>query len=174
MHSFLKPKSESGDTLVEVLMAIVVASIVVAAAYTLTTRATRLNQTAFERTASANLMREQIEFVRGMQISAADSPAWQSIISNYTVSTSPNYTNCQPTVPSAAFFVDSALDYANPLAVRAYTPGNDLVPADVFEVWMEAYQPSGQNYIYIHARACWEGIGGEVEQRGSVVLRLAV
>lgn len=158
-------RQQSGDTLVEVLLATVILSVVLAAAFALTNRATRLNQTAVERTTATNLMREQIEIIRGARTN--DTLLWSSIPKSS--STPPDYTDCKPT--TSGFYVTANSDSTSPFTAR----GNADAYDDLFDVWVEAYKPSGEDeYIDFHVRACWEGIGGEHEQRAALVLRLAV
>lgn len=163
--------NQRGDTLVEVLLATVVISVVIAGAYTLTNRATRLNQLSFERTTAVNQMREQIEYIRGMQIGARNDAGWASLTS-YFSSTNPVYDNCIPTATGKPFYADPTQPYDTSAAVNTYSAGNDAYP-DFYDVWVEAYKPSGQNYIDFHVRACWQGAGGSGEQRAALVLRMA-
>ena len=159
-----------GDTIVEVLLATVVISVVIAGAYALTNRATRINQTALERTNVSNAMREQIELVRGARTAGADTDVWQAI-SARAINSPPDYSTCAS--PSSAFFIDPTLnDYYNSSFVQSY--GGAINYNGLFRVWIEAFQPSSNSgYIDFHVRSCWEGIGGEHEQNASLVMRIA-
>jgi len=161
-----------GDTIIEVLLATVVISIVIAGAYTLTNRATRINQTAIERTTVSNIMREQIELIRGARTTGIETAVWLEISGNRTSSTAPDYDACQST-SNQAFYMDSNLDdFNNAGFVIDYD--NSINYNNLFRVWVEAYQPSGiTDYIDFHVRACWEGIGGVNEQTASLVMRIA-
>lgn len=165
--------NQRGDTIIEVLLATVVISIVIAGAYTLTNRATRINQNALERTTVSNIMREQIELIRGARTTGVDTAVWDSIISNKKTSTAPNYTACAPTTSSQPFYIDPSLnDFNNSSFVTTFT--NSPNYNGLFRVWVEAYQPASvDDYIDFHVRACWEGIGGEVEQNSALVMRIA-
>jgi hypothetical protein len=52
----------------------------------------------------------------------------------------------------------------------------DADPSDIYGIWAETYfdSPLNPDYVDVYVRACWEGIGGEVEQTSAIVLRLAI
>lgn len=166
---------QRGDTIVEVLLATVIISAVIAAAYSLTNRATRFNQTSVERTKVANLMREQVELVRGARTAAGggSSSVWDDIMDAASAG-SPVYKDdapCDPTTGTTTFYISTANTF------ESYDKGNpfqDAHSSDIFAIWLEAYLGPSDDYIDVHARACWEGIGGEATQRSAIVLRLAV
>ena len=54
-------RSDRGDTIVEVLLALVVMGVVLAGSYNLANRSLIVNQNAAERTEAVNLLREQLE-----------------------------------------------------------------------------------------------------------------
>lgn len=159
---------QRGDTIIEVLLATVVISIVIAGAYTLTNRATRINQSAIERTAASNIMREQIELIRGARTAGPESEVWIAA-SDLAVSSAPDYGDC--VAPSNAFYIDPNLNsFDNDAFVIPY---NNTTNYDgLFRVWAEGYEPS-DGFIDFHVRVCWQGIGGEGEQRASLVMRIA-
>lgn len=165
--------NQSGDTIIEVLLATVIISSVLAASYALTNRATRLNQTAVERTTVSNLMREQVEIIRSARTSGADHPLWLDVISKLSTA-SPNYGNCEPSSGVSAFYVT-----ASSSSTSIFNLGPPVADAhdDLFSIWVEAYDRStpgiSGRYVDLHVRACWEGIGGEAEQRSAIVMRLA-
>jgi Tfp pilus assembly protein PilV len=164
-------QAQRGDTIVEVLLATVVISIVIVGAYTLTNRATRINQTAIERTTATNLVKQQIEFIRGMHTYGRSDAAWQEIETNYAANVQPSYALCEPTSGSDPFKADTAGGYNDANTVNDYTADGAL-----FQVWAEAYQAS-PSYIDIHVRACWIGIGNSGDlgmQRSISVLRLSL
>jgi Tfp pilus assembly protein PilV len=166
-------RTERGDTIVEVLLATVVISIVIAGAYTLTNRATRINQTALERTTATNLVRQQIEFIRGMQTYGRSDAAWSEIENNYAVNAVPSYSNCQPSGGSRPFGLDMNRGYDDAATVVDYDFGSDT---NLFKTWVEAHQPSA-DYVDFHVRVCWEGIGqtGDLGiQRAVSMLRLSL
>lgn len=176
---------QRGDTLIEVLLATVVISIVIAAAFTLTNRASRGNQAAIERTTVANLMREQVELVRGIRTSGYKTGSWNAIINNHTQSASPDYSSWDvsswdvPTNTSKSFFIDpNTADLQDVNIVKGYNatdcpiPNADAYPDDLFCIWVEAHLVGSNDYVDIHVRAYWDGIGDLGPQRESLILRL--
>lgn len=167
--------SQRGDTLVEVLLATVVISVVIMGAYTLTNRATRINQTAIERTTATNLVRQQLEFMRGMHTYGQGQAAWTELVGNIGT-TPPSYTNCQPTPGLTAFSANTALGYSDANTINTYNIANDN--NDIYKVWVEAFRPnSSLQYVDLHVRACWQGIGNTGDlgtQRAASVLRLSL
>lgn len=172
---------QRGDTIVEVLISTVVIAIVLSGAYALTNRATRINQTAIERTTASKLMQEQIELIRGAQTKGANSETWQAIKDQS--SQTPNYSSCTPSGPNG-FYIDvnaigGGFDFDNAGVVVPYddyiaNPLVDSNPTDFYRVWVEKVQPVAAGYADFHVRACWEGIGGEAEQKAAIVLRLSL
>ena len=166
-------RSQRGDTIVEVLLATVVISIVITGAYVLTNRATRINQTAIERTTATNLVKQQTEFIRGMHTYGRSGTAWGEIENNYAVNARPTYTNCQPSGGSRPFKADTTRGYDDAATINDYNFGSDT---GLFKTWAEAYQ-SSNDYVDIHVRVCWEGIGRSGDlgiQRSVSVLRLSL
>lgn len=179
-------KNQRGDTLIEVLLATVIIASVLAAAYTLTNRASRGNQAAIERSTVANLMREQIELVRAIRISGHQTGSWDKIIDDHTQTAVPNYDVWDvPTDTSKSFFINpytnpsdpTVVDLLTSAIVKAY-PGpsgcsDDLYPDDRYCVWIEVHEEDSANdFVDIHVRAYWLGIGDIGPQRESLILRL--
>lgn len=168
-------RRQSGDTIVEVLLATVIISVVVASAYALTNRATRGNQAAIERTAVANLMRQQIELIRGIRSSGYNQNSWLTILSR-TQTPPPNYSTCDgPTNNNGFFIIDNPPNLQDDTIVQTYSNGppvNDAYPNDLFRIWVEAFRTGTEDFVDFHVRACWTGIGDQGEQRDALVMRL--
>jgi type II secretory pathway pseudopilin PulG len=165
-------RREQGDTIVEVLLATIVIAVVLTGAYALTNRATRINQSAIERTEVSNLLKQQIEIIRGSRSSAADSRVWLDVKAK-AVTTPPNYSvTCPVAAPPANAF------YFNQPTGSFSFDSSGLVQSGIgnfgnfYNVWVEAV--SYGSYIDFHVRACWEGIGDIPEQNSALVMRLAV
>lgn len=179
---------QRGDTLVEVLLATVVISMVIAGAFTLTNRATRGNQAAIERTTVANLMREQIELIRGIRSGGTASGSWQAILSN-SQTEEPNYDIWdKPTIGQGLYIKLVQGDPAkDDLSDSGIVVGyNDNVPdgcpagsvdaylADIFCMWVEAVWDGASDFINFHVRTYWDGIGDQGPQRESLILKLKI
>ncbi len=182
-----------GDTLVEVLLSTVVLSIVLAGAFSLSSRALRLNQTATERTEAVNKMREQTELIRYINQNyqnpsdpnqASLSLVWDEIV---------KHANGAAATPFYLDFLDSAggiKDISainNPSDASDYVPDFEMIPGprtdsygvngvvDIFDIWVvpEIDGSLPAEYIDFVVQAEWEGIGeGDNKQTGASVLRL--
>jgi prepilin-type N-terminal cleavage/methylation domain-containing protein len=62
-----KTKPQSGDTLVEVVIATIIIGVILASAYSLSTKAFQLGQSGKERSQAAQLMQEQAEALRSQR-----------------------------------------------------------------------------------------------------------
>lgn len=168
-------KNQRGDTLVEVLLATVIISVVIAGAYALTNRATRLNQTSLERTTASNLMRQQLELIRGARSAGANTEVWDAIVNgsgSKVTTVAPVYATCSPTTGSRPFTINPNTNFTNAGDVLTYS-GSTAPVNGLYRLWAEAYRPNANSgYVDFHVRVCWEGIGGEVEQRSALVMRL--
>ncbi|MEX0934386.1 MAG: glycine-rich domain-containing protein, partial [Candidatus Saccharimonadales bacterium] len=187
MFNLFKPKSNSrGETIVEVLLATVILSTVIAGAYTLSTRATRIGQASIERTEVTNHVQSTAEVLRG--IAFERGAAFSRIVSDeeetsFVTDITPVYdeTFCQPTPGSRPFYIDldnvgSTDDDPNTLfnrdVIRAYDP-DDIEDDSIYNIWIEAYQQDA-NYIDFHIRACWQSITGPDFNRSGAVSRLYI
>lgn len=166
-------QNSAGDTLVEVLLATVILSIVLAGAYSLSTRATRLNQSAYERTRATNLVQEQAELLRAVR-NSADESTWL-LVKNYDTT---SYYDCRDEVlPIPPDVTNSAYDsffYLNGTGTDVNTnPGTFKTTDGLYYTWV-GRKDTGSNpdYIDFEIYTCWEGIGGIGNQVTGTVIRL--
>lgn len=180
--------SQRGDTIVEVLMATVVLSIVLAGAFTLSNKAIQTGQSSLERTEAVNVIRDYAEALRFIHTTEVDgyNDVWSKLIS--LNGPKPNYSGdayCAPTESSQPLYLNfSELDdspdanvmiddfsietnESGQLKYAEATDGRD----DLFAVWFEVYDTS-QGVVDIHIRACWDTLGGHTADRVGSVLRL--
>lgn len=172
---------QAGDTLVEVMLSVAILSLVLAGAFTITNRATRINQSANERTQVSNLIQAEAEKIKAIhQVNAGD--LW-SVLSDSDVNT-PRYvsgTNVNYcTESSGSTFRDGAFFVKSDLTLEKINLNGDgemqdansesFGTEDFFDVWVEAVDRTEHVDFYIYA--CWEGIGGESIQRSGLVTRL--
>ncbi len=80
----LLPRLQAGDTLVEVLIAIAIVSLVLVSAYASVNKNTQMNQTTQERSQATQLVQAQIEFLRA----AKGLPSGSSCFSQAGIATS--------------------------------------------------------------------------------------
>jgi prepilin-type N-terminal cleavage/methylation domain-containing protein len=177
-------KRQRGDTLVEVLMAIVVLSMVIVGAITLMSRGLKASQLAVEHTQvrlQINAQEEMLRYLRDGYISDLNSAAgqsWVSLFSGaplYASTTASNYddTSCNVTSGKTGFYLTQTggtvtvnqFDSSNKPATFAL-PGQGL--------WMEMTRSTGiwPAYVDVMFRACWSGIGDSTDQQAVTVIRL--
>ncbi len=159
--------TEKGDTLVEVMLATAVLSMVLAGAFTISNRATRINQTANERTTVSNLMQREAELLKAAQ--HQDSVAfWNGM--NYEAAE--NKAFCD--LSTGTDYGDNAFFMQNDLTKTTLSPtGSDAYEIDLYDVWIEAVDADPNDaYVDFFVFGCWEGIGGQGEQSSGLVLRL--
>lgn len=175
--------NDNGDTLVEVLLATAVLSLVMAGVFTLSNRATRLSQTANERTNVSNLMQEQAEYLRA-KFSTSSTAFWESFDNHDTggslISSTENYSYCDS---AASPTIDDSFYLKPDLSVNLL--GFDLTNGkitddgqndDLYNIWIEAVDDDANSpakYTDFFIYACWEGIGGEQLQKSGLVLRFS-
>lgn len=155
-------KNQRGDTLIEVLLATVVISIVIAGAFTISSRALRINQTSKERTEVVNKMRQQLELIKA----AADEDA-----GNWNVVKSFNSDTC--------FYMQTD---GTPIQIIPDCPTTPTVlitdadTTDFFNIWVEQSDATAGSDLArdFTVKAYWDGIGSEGFQSSSMVLRLAL
>lgn len=189
--------NQSGDTIVEVMLAAAVLSVVMAGAFTLTNRATRLAQSANERTEVSNLLQREAELIRA-KVAQSGSTFWTTLddpISGYYgngyLRANPNENKdiCasnSPIVDPNSFYMKTFdlvdptnLDYLEPTSsIYADSPTLlmvDDVATDIYSVWIEAASEpvAVPTYTDFYIYACWKGIGGEGMQSSGLVMRLS-
>ncbi|MDX1765795.1 MAG: prepilin-type N-terminal cleavage/methylation domain-containing protein [Candidatus Saccharimonadales bacterium] len=177
--------TESGDTLVEVLVATVVLTIILAAAYTIANRSTRINQASIERTEVANQLAEQAELLRAIRTNYDPNDPddhWKKVRADYSPDVSIGDHDCQAPGGSP-FYLDPFSDPIGKPEPYSFVGGvsNDAY-GDIFRVWIvsEGSPNDISNTKTIddqrtyHIRGCWEGIGGLNIQRAEVLLRLRI
>lgn len=176
---------QRGDTIVEVLLATVILSVVLAGAFTLSNRATRINQQAFERTQVTNLMQRQAELVRAARDSYLPSrPSdpfsvmWEEISTTYAQASGgiSTLTECDDLTTLAAsgrlsdaFHIveDNSVAETNLRVDSGIVPGQGL-----YNIWTEIERGSGGDFWNVHVYGCWEAVGSSPTNVSSIVLRL--
>lgn len=173
MKKFWQQRRESGDTLIEVLMAIAIISIVIVGAYNITNQGLRIEQNAIERTQASQTISGQAEALRTIRDLAANGNTaakanWTTILSR-TVTTAPNYATCAVSGNASPFYLD-----ANSTTV--VNTGTTISSASKYlTYWVEAQRsPSSSSYVDFHVRGCWQAVGEANRQSISTVVRLLV
>ncbi len=162
--------NQIGDTIVEVILASAVLSVVLAGAFTITNKATRLSQAANERTIVSNLIQREAELLNFKHSQEGDL-IWSQI-----TTTDENLTFCDggPQLKNGAFYTNQDDLSIVPVSMITASKVSDYDQTDFFNVWVEAVDDiSGTQYTDFFIYACWEGIGGEGLQRSGAVVRLS-
>ena len=175
---------QSGDTLVEVLMAIVVLSMVIVGAITLMARGLKASQLAVEHTQvrlQINAQAEMLRYLRDAYIadpSSAGAQRWKALFTGtplYADTTASNYneTACGVTSGKTGFYLTQA---AGNVDINQFDPG--ATPSTHAEpgkgLWIEMTRSTGISpaYVDILFRACWSGIGDSADQQSVTAIRL--
>lgn len=175
MKTFVLRRNRAGDTLVEVLLATVILSTVVASAYTLANRATRVNLASYEKTKMSSALQEQAELLRTVR--DAGGTTWDEIWDTATTSTSDG-TDCKTVTDFDAFptetnyFILTIPNAATGEIVRELGTG---VPSNntFARVWIQPVRPSSvTDYTDFGIYGCWPAQGGDVNNFSGLVLRL--
>ncbi len=172
---YKRNNSEDGDTLVEVLLATVLLSVVLVSAYTLSNRATRINQQAFERTQVSNALQQQAELMRAArdayipsQPSHTLSVNWTQALAQAKSSMTDPESDCNDISTLAAnrtgeFYIDDTNTYRNGILTSSDNP---------FNIWIEVERGSSGDYWDVHVFGCWEALGNNPTNLTAVILRL--
>lgn len=173
MIRWLVNRRQAGDTIVEVLLAIVIISVVIAGAYQATNSGLRIGQNSIERTQASQLTAGQAEALRTLRDLSGTNPAaataWTSIASKVTT-TAPSANVCAsgggtPTSGSNPFWLNTS--GANVAVTNGTTSSKYL------KYWIEAYRPSANSgYIDFYINGCWQAIGEPKLQDTGIVVRL--
>jgi prepilin-type N-terminal cleavage/methylation domain-containing protein len=190
----MKRTAERGDTLVEVLMAMVILSMIIVGAFTMMSRGLSATQTSVEHTQvrmQLNAQSDMLRYLRDSYVNAkaigavSGTPAatkWSALISDPTIvnTTSINYdTTCAP--QKKAFYISKQFSPDTAITYTVYNAGSipntysQIRPDGVSEgLWIEAVASTNASPSYVDfvIRACWTatGIGGQ--QRSGTVVRL--
>lgn len=175
---------QRGDTLVEVMMAIVILSVVIVGAITIMARGLTAAQIAVEHTQvrfQINTQTELLRFLRDGYLQDPKSPTGQEWVKLFNPSqlyadTAPSSYGgtCGVTPSKRGFYLSQS---GSTVQINAFDQG--LKPETAAfagrGLWVEATRsPSGISpaYVDFQLRACWSGIGSNTEQQTVTAVRL--
>jgi prepilin-type N-terminal cleavage/methylation domain-containing protein len=175
---------QRGDTLVEVLMAIVVLSMVIVGAITVMAHGLKASQLAVEHTQvrlQINAQEEMLRYLRDGYLSDPNSTAgqtWKGLFGGapaYADTTATNYndTSCSVTSGKNGFYLTQSSGVVSVNAFNAASkPATYALPGQ--GMWIEMTRSSGISpaYVDVVLRACWSGIGDSADQQAVTVIRL--
>jgi prepilin-type N-terminal cleavage/methylation domain-containing protein len=177
-------RNQRGDTLVEVLMAIVVLSMVIVGAITVMSRGLKASQLAVEHTQvrlQINAQQEMLRYLRDGYLSDPNSTAgqtWKGLFGGaplYANTTATNYNDasCSVTAGKNGFYLTQT---GGVVGVNAFNASNKpaayALPGQ--GMWIEMTRSTGISPAYVDVvfRACWSGIGDSADQQAVTVIRL--
>lgn len=175
---------QNGDTLVEVLMAIVVLSMVIVGAITVMSRGLKASELAVEHTQvrlQINAQEEMLRYLRDGYLSDPNSTAgqtWKGLFGGsplYADTTVSNYndTTCNVTSGKTGFYLTQS---GGVVSANQFNAGNKpsayALPGQ--GLWIEMTRSVGITpaYVDILLRACWSGIGDSANQQAVTAIRL--
>lgn len=179
-------KDQRGDTLIEVLVATVVLSVVTVSAFILMNRGMATTMQAVENTQVRQVMDGQLDMVRyihnaalgseSTSVPAQQAAEWANLLAKTNPTTITAFNACPNNVDAKRFYITTAATEPK-IRVAQYTattrPAGQAIAGD--GIWLEAVRPNaGANYIDVHVRACWNPIIGTTNQTLSTVTRLYV
>jgi type II secretory pathway component PulJ len=179
-------RSQSGDTLVEVMLATIIMSIVVMSAFALVNRATRINQLSSERAQAATAMQFQAEKLRSLRNACEeDSCEWRDAVLNpeeiQVLNDQASSNTCQEFISSdtGSGIGSEKSRYFNQEGQLTEFQASDKNSPNVerYFIWFDSFalsQPVTQSdFVEFYVHACWQGPGGTGPQQASLVYRLA-
>lgn len=171
----VKNRGQAGDTLIEVLLAMTLMSVVAISSITLMNRGTAASQISSETTIARQEIESQVERLRYLSDMAVNEPGspegnqWGILKTQFAstgtnVTASPtNFGYCPPNfngekAKKVRFFLDRG-DAASGYAITP-RPYNDttaeIIPEAGKGIWVEATRERNtDNYTDFHVRACW-------------------
>lgn len=185
---------QQGDTIIEILLAITIFSLVAIGAITIMNQGTNSSQRALEITLVKQQIDSQADALRAIHqteiaqkaSNGVDTAEWQALTALPDSSSSPVTTTCGA-IPNNIFALDGhrAILYsgvikssddatAPPYSQAIYDPTNDTV-TDVYGLWIEKQTNSNPNfktYYDFTIRACWYGPGLNVPMQLQTIVRL--
>lgn len=192
----MRTRLQRGDTLVEVLLAMVILSVIMVGAFTLMTRGSTANETALEHTQvrmQLNAQSDMLRYMRDSYVNAqaidavATTPAaavWQQLINdsslvNQTVATQSS--TCSP--QKAAFYMYKNFGADAAITYKKYNRPTNFVPSTYSQInpdgtsdglWIEAVSSTTANPSFIDfiVEACWSPLGIGALQHSSTLVRL--
>lgn len=175
---------QHGDTLVEVLMAIVILSMVIVGAITVMSRGLKASQLAIEHTQVRMQINAQTDMLRYLRDGYSADPTstagqtWSSLFTGTpayanTQATIYNTASCNVTTGKTGFYLTQT---AGTVVVNQFNASNKpaayALPGQ--GMWIELTRSSGISpaYVDVVIRACWAGIGDSADQQSVTAIRL--
>lgn len=198
----LRFKNSRGDTIIEVVIAFTVFSLLAVGALAVMNQGTATAQRALEVTLVRQQIDGQVEAIRYLHQQYSDAVAsgssnadvvqWNAMVAHVTQNATAFGSNdqgkCQP-IPTQAFSLNartatvvgdankpksSDAPNSTPYSQVVYDPETNVVVA-AYGIWVEAVKKDAtQNFIDFHVRTCWYGPGDAPALTLGTIVRLYV
>ena len=172
---------QRGDTLVEVLMAIVILSAIIVGAITMMSRGLRAAQTAVEHSQARLQVTGQSELLRYLRDSYLQSPTTNTTWLTLFNAAPPyadtivavNNANCHATPSKQPFYITQSGGSAQIVAYANPQPNPNGVATPGQGMWIEATASQGVTpaFVDFQIKACWTGIGTTTMQQTITTVR---
>lgn len=183
---------EQGDTLVEVLLAFAILSLVTVSAFAVMNRGVGEAQNSLERSQVRTYANQQIELAtylrdqytqalaNGGNVAAYPANLWGAIKVRAAAATAVTAVNQCSSVMGNSFYLTRNAT-TNVIELNSFTSANLVTPTIARPgsgMWIEpvASTPTGhiayQKYIDLYVKSCWDPAAGSVKQTLSTVVRL--
>lgn len=184
---------QKGDTLIEVLFAVTVFSLVAVGSLSIMNQGTATAQSSLEITLvrqEIDAQAEALRFIHDSYIAAYPSvtagPAleWPKVVAKSVVQASA-YGTCPSTLPSGAFVINTKTAKIEPESKIVFTVptysqlryGSSAVLTQAEGIWVEAVRSasvsgSQSGFVDFHIRACWESSGRTAPMALGTIVRL--
>lgn len=172
-------KKQRGDTLIEVLMAIVIVGVIIVGAMTIMTRGLAAAQVALEHSQvrmSINSQIEMLRYARDTYLSNRTDPSaaqWGAVISGSNANAITYDSSCNVTSGKQGFYMSKDGSQVTRNTYTPSTPATVAVPGQ--GLWLESVlSAAGVSPAYVDfvIRACWQGSGSAGGQQTVTAVRL--
>lgn len=175
MRVYLKKLSNQGDTLIEVMLALSVLTLLLMTAWSLTNRATQISTAARIRTNMVNELKSQAELLKSQRTLAGFSDAMPPDLAAIQVQSNPcDYFTASTPLHEASSHPPDSFYYNVNGSNPALESGSKTVGGNVnSRVWIQRVNSDG--FIDFYVQGCWRTSGGVNTLDNSIfVVRLNV
>ena len=167
----LREISQRGDTLVEVMLALSVLSMVVVGCMNIMNQSNLQMMDAVERTAVRSSINSQTELLNYVRDHAAESSAWNEIMTKSAANTNAVDANC--TSNDNSFYLSASNGSVSVLSGGGKNSSGKAVPGN--GVWIDAANvANGEQvpYVDFYVKACWTRFASDAQASSTTVIRL--
>jgi len=185
-----RSRNQSGDTLVEVLFAVAVFSLVAVGGMSVMNAGLSTVQRSLEISLAREEMDSQAEVIRFMHdsyitaypsiVSGTPAGEWKNIIDSQLITAASKLSDCS--APTGSFVVNTKTAKVKTSSITGVVPtysqiryeqADQTVVSAAEGIWVEAVKDLDSNkFIDFHIRACWDSAGSRVPVTLGTIVRL--